>query len=94
MKFNCRYMQEGGAVPAEQAPAQGGAEDQMMQLAQQLAQSLLEQVGDPQAALAVLQAAAEMIQQAAGAGAPAEPTFQKKGGVIMRCGGKAKKASK
>lgn len=89
-----KYQQGGEMAAPEQAPAQGGAEDQMMQLAQQLAQSLLEQVGDPQAALAILQAAAEMIQQAAGAGAPAEPTFQKRGGVIMRCGGKAKKASK
>jgi hypothetical protein len=103
-KFNdtaARKYQEGGqmmpaeaapeAAPMEQgAPVQGGAEEQLAQLAQQLLEMLLQQIGDPNAVAAVLQMALEMLQQAAGA--QEQPVF-KKGGVLVnknKCGGKAK----
>lgn len=95
-----RRMQEGGAMPAEAAaPEQQAAnpEEQLQEMAGQLVQGLLEQIGDPQAVMAVLQMAAEMVGQAAGAPAEAapqgEPTFYKKGGKICmkKCGGKTAK---
>lgn len=102
VKSGVRYMQDGGAMaPAEDpamaqgtAPAeqQGGAEEQMAQLAAQLSQSLLEQIGDPNAVMAILQMAMEMIQQSAGAAPEAaqEPVFRK-GGRLASCGKAAKK---
>ena len=86
-------------APVEQgAPAQGGAEEQLAQLAQQLVEMLLQQIGDPQAVMMVLQMAAEMLQGAAqqpvGA-APAEgQAFMRKGGKLYKCGGKMKKTKK
>lgn len=75
---------EGGA-PAEQgAPAGGGAEEQMAQMAQQLVEMLMQQIGDPQAVAAVLQMALEMVAQA---GAPAEggqPVYRRGGQLIRR----------
>lgn len=78
-----------GAAPAAE---QGGAEDQMQQMAAQLAQSLLEQISDPNAVMAILQMAMEMIQQSAGAAPEAaqEPVF-KKGGKLCKGGKVAKK---
>lgn len=78
-----------GAAPAEQ---QGGAEDQMQQIAAQLSQSLLEQIGDANAVMAILQMAMEMIQQSAGAAPEAaqEPIF-KRGGRLCKGGKVAKK---
>lgn len=96
MKLNNKvlFAQEGAQVPApaeEQAaaPAQGaegGAqapspEEQLQGMAMQLADMLLQQIGDPQAALMVLQMAAEAIQQQS---APAEPQFRRRGGKIER----------
>ena len=46
-----KFLQEGGAMPA-QAPAEGGQE-QLMAMAEQVAQAVLQQTGDPQAAGAV-----------------------------------------
>ena len=98
-----KKFQEGGPMPAEApveqgAPAQGGAEEQLAQLAQQLVEMLLQQIGDPQAVMMVLQMAAEMLQGAAqqpvGA-APAEgQAFMRKGGKLYKCGGKTKKTKK
>lgn len=98
-----KKFQEGGVAPeaaAAPAPEQGGAEEQLAALAQQLVEMLLQQVGDPQAVMAVLQMAAEMLQGAAGAPAGAapegEPVF-KAGGKISRrckCGCKAEKGAK
>ena len=98
-----RKYQMGGAAPeaapvAEQAPveggapAQGGAEEQLAQVAQQLLQMLLQEIGDPNAVAAVLQMALEMLQQAAqGGGAPQEaPVFKKGGKLAKKCGGKMK----
>lgn len=69
---------EGGAPEA--APAQGG-DEALMQVAQQLVQMLMQQIGDPQAVAAILQAALEMV---AGAAQEAQPTFQRKGGRLVR----------
>ena len=98
-----RKYQMGGAAPeaapaAEAAPveagapAQGGAEEQLAQVAQQLLQMLLQELGDPNAVAAVLQMALEMLMQAAqGGGAQEAPVF-KKGGKLKKgckkaCGG-------
>lgn len=99
VKNNVRYMQDGGMAPemapeaqgAAPAPEQGGAEDQMVQLAQQLVEMLMQQIGDPNAVMAILQMAMEMIQQSAGGSPEAaqEPVF-KKGGKL-KCGGKNQK---
>ena len=99
-----KKFQEGGMVPAEEgapqeAPVQGGgAEEQLAQLAQQLLEMLLQQLGDPQAVMMVLQMAAEMLQQAASqqpVGAPQENTgFMRRGGKIYKCGGTIKKSKK
>lgn len=76
-------VQEG--APAEGgAPVEGGAEEQLAQVAQQLVQMLLQEIGDPNAVAAVLQMAMEMLQQAAGGGAPQEAPVFKKGGKLMK----------
>ena len=84
---------EGGAPVESGAPA-GGAEEQLAQVAQQLLQMLLQEIGDPNAVAAVLQMAMEMLQQAAqGGGAPQEqPVFKKGGKIVQRakCGSKMK----
>lgn len=69
---------EGGA-PAEQAP-QGG-EEQLQQIAGRLVDMLMQQIGDPQAVMAILQMAAEMVAQAA---QPAPPAYQRQGGRLVR----------
>ena len=95
MKFNKRvlFMQEGGPMPEEAgapmpaeagapAPAgQEGGEDPVMGLASQLVEMLMQQVGDPQMVMAILQAAMEMVGQAA---QPAAPQFQRRGGKMCR----------
>lgn len=104
-KFNdtaTRKFQEGGqmmpveaapeAAPVQEgAPVQGGAEEQLAQLAQQLLEMLLQQIGDPNAVAAVLQMALEMLQQVAGGAEQGQPVF-KKGGKMCKnvkkaCGG-------
>lgn len=81
---------EGGAPMESGAPA-GGAEEQLAQVAQQLLQMLLQEIGDPNAVAAVLQMALDMLQQAAGGGAPQEAPVFRKGGKLCKCGGKATK---
>lgn len=69
------------AAPAEAAP-QGNPEKALAQMAQQLVDMLMQQIGDPQAVMAVLQMAAEMVGQAA---APQEaPAYQRQGGRLVR----------
>ena len=90
MKYSLlKKFQEGGEMPAEApvqetpvegAPAQGG-DEALMQVAQQLVEMLMQQIGDPQAVTAVLQAALEMV---AGAAQEAQPTYQKLGGRLQR----------
>lgn len=74
---------EGGAPVESGAPA-GGAEEQLAQVAQQLLQMLLQELGDPNAVAAVLQMALEMLMQAAQGGAPQEAPVFKKGGKLMK----------
>lgn len=75
---------EGGAPVEGGAPA-GGAEEQLAQVAEQLLQMLLQEIGDPNAVAAVLQMAMEMLQQVAqGGGAPQEAPVFKKGGKLMK----------
>ena len=92
MKFSKKvlFMQEGGPMPEEQgapmpaeagAPAPQGGEDPVMGLAGQLVEMLMQQVGDPQMVMAILQAAMEMVGQAA---LPAAPQFQRRGGKMCR----------
>lgn len=92
MKFNNKvlFMQEGGPMPEEAgapmpaeagAPAPQGGEDPVMGLAGQLVEMLMQQVGDPQMVMAILQAAQEMVGQAA---QPAAPQFQRRGGKMCR----------
>ena len=92
MKFNSKvlFMQEGGPMPEEQgapmpaetgAPAPQGGEDPVMGLAGQLVEMLMQQVGDQQMVMAILQAAMEMVGQAA---QPAAPQFQRRGGKMFR----------
>lgn len=69
-------------APEMGAPAQGG-EDQLAQLAGQLLEMLLQQLQDPQAVMAVLQAAMEMLEQSMGGG---QPVF-KTGGKLKAKGG-------
>ena len=92
MKFNSKvlFMQEGGPMPEEAgapmpaeagAPAPQGGEDPVMGIAGQLVEMLMQQVGDPQMVMAILQAAQEMVGQAA---QPAAPQFQRRGGKMCR----------
>lgn len=95
MKFNNRvlFMQDGGPMPEEQgapmpeetgAPAPAGpqgGEDPIMGIAGQLVEMLMQQVGDPQMVMAILQTAMEMVGQAA---QPAAPQFQRRGGKMYR----------
>ena len=87
-----KKFQEGGAMPAEGAPveqapeggapAEGGGEDPLMQLAQAAMQALQSQ--DCQMAMQVCQAFVQMIQQAqGGAEQQSQPVF-KKGGKLLR----------
>lgn len=75
---------EGGA-PMEGGAPQGGAEDQLAQLAGQLLEMLLQQLQDPQAVMAVLEAAMQMLQESMGGG---QPVF--KAGGKLKCGGHMK----
>ena len=85
-------LQEGGPMPAEApvegAPVEGaqteapqGGEEQLQQIAGQLVDMLMQQIGDPQAVMAILQMAAEMVAQAA---QPAPPAYQRQGGRLVR----------
>lgn len=83
---------EGGAPtdpamgrPEQGGPQGGGMEEQLAQIAQQLLEMLLQQIGDPNAVAMVLQIAMQMLQEAAGGqGAPqGEPVF-KKGGKLSK----------
>lgn len=96
-----KLYQQGGPVagdPSVAAPAadptqaapQTGMEEQMAQMAEQLVQMLLQEIGDPSAVAAVLQMALEMLNQAAGA--QQEPMFKKGGKLVKKntkkaCGG-------
>ena len=81
-----------GAPMEQGAPTQGNAEEQLAQVAGQLLQMLLNELGDPNAVAMVLQTALEMLSQAA-QGAPQEQPVFRKGGKIVnkaKCGTKMK----
>ena len=95
MKFSEKItkLQEGGPMPAE-APVEGapveegapaeapqGGEEQLQQVAGQLVDMLMQQVGDPNAVMAILQAAMDMVAQAAQGAAPA---YRREGGRLVR----------
>lgn len=94
MKFSEKItkLQEGGPMPAEapveEAPVESGApaeapqggEEQLQQVAGQLVDMLMQQIGDPNAVMAILQMAAEMVAQAA---QPA-PAYRREGGRLVR----------
>ena len=80
---------EGGAPAPEMGGApQGGAEEQLAQLAGQLVEMLLQQLQDPNAVMAVLEAAMQMLQESMGGG---QPVFKKGGKLSRKCGGKMAK---
>ena len=95
-----KFQQGGSMDPAmEPAPApqaapmegrQAEAEEQIAQIAGQLLEMLLQELGDPNAVAMVLQAALEMLSQAS-QGAPQEAPVFKKGGKLVKakkaCGG-------
>lgn len=93
MKYKFLKLQDGGAMPAEDpamaggapaeagAPEAGGAEEAMAQMAQQLVEMLMQQIGDPKAVAAILQMALEMV---AGAAQEAQPMYQRQGGTLKR----------
>ena len=92
MKLITKYQQGGPVATGQGTPAQGGAEDQLAMLAQQLVETLMQSLGDPNAVIAVLQAALEMVQGAAQE--QAQPVFKKGGKLVKKsqkaCGGKMK----
>lgn len=97
MKFSSKItkFQEGGPVPAEApveagapapapeeaTPAQANPEQQLQQIAGQLLDMLMQQIGDPQVVAAVLQTALDMLAQAA---QPQAPVMQRQGGRLVR----------
>lgn len=99
-----KMFQQGGAAPAAApvepvapemgapaeggAPAQGGAEEQLAQLAGQLVEMLLQQLQDPNAVMAVLEAAMQILQDSMGG---EQPVFKKGGKLAKKCGGKMAK---
>lgn len=98
-KNAARKYQQGGPMAApETAPVDGGApapemqgqggEDQLMALANELVNMLMQNLGDPNAVMAVLEAAMQMVQEAAGQG---QPIFKCGGKLAKKCGGKMAK---
>lgn len=86
-------LQEGGPIPAEApvegAPVEGaapaeapqGGEEQLQQVAGQLVDMLMQQIGDPNTVMAILQMAAEMVAQSVQSAAPA---YRREGGRLVR----------
>ena len=84
LKMKFKKFQMGGAAPApEQGVPQGGPEEQLAMMAQQI----IEQMG-PEAAAMLAQIIMEMLQSWAAQSAPAQPTFQRKGGKLVLIGRK------
>lgn len=79
---------EGGAPAPEMSSAPQGGEEQMAQLAGQLVEMLMQQIGDPSAVAAILEMALQMVQEAAGQG---QPVFRAGGKLAKKCGGKMAK---
>ena len=93
MEIKVKKFQEGGAMPAPEAPTQEGApagapapeqggQDPLMMLAEMSAQALQNQ--DCQLAMQVCQAFVEITSQAGGQAPQGEPVFAKNGGKLLR----------
>jgi len=91
MKLNVKKFQEGGMAPEaapqeapqaapQEAPEAGGQEEMMAQL-QEVAASIIQQMG-PEAAMILAQMIVEMVQ--GGAAQPAQPAMARRGGKLVR----------
>ena len=82
-----KFLQQGGQIDPnatpqggqEQGGGQGGPEEQIAQIAQQLIQNL-----GPEACGMLVQILAQMLQQAQGQGQQGAPTYQRKGGKLVK----------
>ena len=79
-----KKFQQGGPAP-EQAPAaqQAGPEEQIAQMAQEI----IGQLG-PEASAMLAQMIMQMLEGAAQEQAPQQPTYQRKGGTLVRTKGR------
>ena len=79
-----KKFQQGGVAP-EQAPApqQAGPEEQIAQMAQ----VIIGQLG-PEASAMLAQMIMQMLEGAAQEQAPQQPTYQRKGGTLVRTKGR------
>ena len=86
-----KFLQQGGAVtaseatPTQGAAQQGGAEEQIAQMAQQIIQQL-----GPEASAMLAQVIMQILQGAQGGEpeAQGQPTYQRKGGKLVFVGRK------
>lgn len=72
---------EGGAPAPAPAPEGGNPQEAIQQLAGQLVEMLMQQVGDPQAVTAILQTALDMVGSAM---QNPTPIYQLRGGKMQR----------
>ena len=77
-----KKFQQGGPMPAEAAPAQGG-QDQMMAQLEQMAMEIIQSVG-PEGAAMLAEMIMGMLQQGGGAPAEGQPVFAKGGKLLRR----------
>lgn len=91
MKIKAKFMQEGGAMPTEQAapetqaaPEAGGEQDVMGQMLQMAVQAIQNQ--DCNAAMQVCQVLVELAQQsqAPAEEQPGEPVYRRGGSLVRR----------
>lgn len=90
MKINAKFMQEGGAMPTEQAapaaeaPQAGGEQDVMGQMLQMAVQAIQNQ--DCNAAMQVCQVLVQLAQQsqAPAEEQPGEPVYRRGGTLVKR----------
>lgn len=85
MKVKTKFLQEGGQAPAAPAapgaPAQGGPEEQIAGMAQQI----VEQLG-PEAAAMLAEAIMQLLQGAAQQAPEGQPVYAKQGGKLVMLG--------
>ena len=108
---NVAKFQQGGMAPEAapmpaEAPAQGGMDQQLQQMAGELLDMLMQQIQDPNAVAMILETALQMLSEAVQGpmgGEPQEAQFYRKGGSIkmarcgskkLKCGGTTKKSKK
>ena len=75
--------QAGAETPAQGQPQGGGPEEQLAQMAQEI----IGQLG-PEASAMLAQMIMQMLEGAAQEQAPEQPTYQRKGGTLVRTKGK------